>query len=142
MRTTILIALALACTSLRADITGLWNTDKNESQIEISINKTTQHYQGKIHSISDAIGDPNIEKTDINNPDPSKHNDPIIGLTLMQGFKKSSDKKYTGGTIYDPKSGKTYKCKITAKDADTITVRGYIGVSLVGKSTTWTRANE
>ena len=140
MRTFILIASLLFTATLSADITGIWDTENNESQITISLDPESNTYRGVLTTISDTVGEPDEEKIDINNPDPDRRNDPLIGITLMQGFKKDSDKKLTGGTIYDPKSGKTYKCKITITDENTIKVRGYIGVSLVGRSTIWTRA--
>ena len=43
------------------------------------------------------------------------------------------------GTIYDPEDGKTYKCKMTLTDPKTLGVRGYIGISLIGRTTVWTR---
>jgi uncharacterized protein (DUF2147 family) len=48
------------------------------------------------------------EKTDIYNPDPKKRNHPIIGLVFISGFTKKSDTRWENGTVYDPKSGKTY----------------------------------
>ena len=53
-----------------------------------------------------------------------------------------SDKKYTEGKIYDPKSGKTYSGQITQSDTNTLKLRGYIGVSLIGRSTIWTRSEK
>ena len=50
------------------------------------------------------------EKTDIYNPDPKKRTHPIIGLVFISGFTKKSDTRWENGTVYDPKSGKTYSC--------------------------------
>jgi len=41
--------------------------------------------------------------------------------------------------LYDPKKGKTYTGMITLKDANTLALRGYIGFSFLGRSSTWTR---
>ena len=48
--------------------------------------------------------------------------------------------KLTGGTVYDPKNGKTYKCKITYQ-GDKLDVRGFVGFSLLGRTAVWTKAD-
>jgi uncharacterized protein (DUF2147 family) len=49
------------------------------------------------------------------------------------------DNLWDDGNIYDPKNGNTYSCTIRMENANTISVRGYIGVSLIGRTDTWTR---
>jgi len=49
------------------------------------------------------------------------------------------DGEWSGGTIYDPNNGKTYSCKLKLTGPDTLKVRGYIGISLIGRSETWKR---
>lgn len=64
---------------------------------------------------------------------------PIIGMKFLWGFKKEGA-LYTGGQILDPKNGKIYKCKMEVlKDGKELNVRGYIGVSLFGRTQTWKR---
>ncbi len=63
-----------------------------------------------------------------------------MGLQLLKGFKKDGDTEYEDGTIYDPKNGKTYSCKINRK-GETLEVRGYVGISLIGRTTIWTKAD-
>ena len=79
-------------------------------------------------------------KVDENNPDEAKRNTPLIGLVLLRGLEKDGDKEYDGGKIYDPKNGKTYSCKITYK-GNTLDLRGFVGVSLLGRTSTWTIAD-
>jgi uncharacterized protein (DUF2147 family) len=57
---------------------------------------------------------------------------------ILKGFEKDGDNEYEDGTIYDPKNGKTYSCIIRQK-GNKLSVRGYIGVSLIGRTTTWTK---
>lgn len=76
---------------------------------------------------------------DEHNPDPALRSRPIDGITIMSGFSYAGDGRWTGGTIYDPNSGKTYKSTVTQIDRDTLRLRGYIGISLFGRSDTWTR---
>ncbi len=68
-----------------------------------------------------------------------RKNQPIIGMTIVKGMKQNGD-KYDGGKILDPEEGKVYKCKMTLNEAgDQLEVRGYIGISLIGRSQIWTR---
>jgi uncharacterized protein (DUF2147 family) len=63
---------------------------------------------------------------------------PILGLTLLRGLKKDGH-EYNGGKILDPKHGKYYKCYITLEDENKLKVRGYIGISLFGRTQYWHR---
>ena len=91
-------------------------------------------------TILGSSGDPvDRPKTDVNNPDPMLRSRPLIGLELFEGFRYDGDGEWSGGTIYDPNNGKTYRCKIKLIGPDTLKVRGFIGISLIGRSETWTR---
>jgi uncharacterized protein (DUF2147 family) len=59
-------------------------------------------------------------------------------MELLKDFTFDGDNVYSGGTVYDPKNGKTYSCKMTL-DGNSLNIRGYIGISLFGRSVTWTR---
>ena len=58
----------------------------------------------------------------------------------MSGFSRKSDKRWDNGTIYDPKSGNTYSSFMELDGPDRIKVRGFIGISLIGRTDVWTRA--
>ena len=75
---------------------------------------------------------------DKNNPDKSKRNTPLMGYLLLKNFI-FDDGIWKDGTIYDPENGKTYSCKITMKDKNTLDVRGFIGISLIGRTDVWKR---
>ena len=79
-------------------------------------------------------------KVDSKNPDKNKQSQPIIGLVILQNFT-FDDEEWEDGKIYDPESGKTYSSYIYLKDKNTLKVRGYVGVSLFGRTETWTRTN-
>jgi uncharacterized protein (DUF2147 family) len=65
---------------------------------------------------------------------------PILGLVFIQGMRRSG-LAYQGGTILDPDSGTLYSASMQlSQDGDTLTVRGYIGIPLLGQSQTWKRA--
>ncbi len=66
---------------------------------------------------------------------------PVVGLTILWGLKQDGTKPiWAGGSVLDPAVGQTYKCKLTLKDEQTLEVRGYLGISLMGRSQVWKRA--
>jgi uncharacterized protein (DUF2147 family) len=81
------------------------------------------------------------EKTDIYNPDPKQRSCPIIGLVFISGFTKKSDTLWENGTVYDPKSGKTYSCFMELEGPDKIKVRGFLVMPLMGRNYFWTRTD-
>ena len=69
-------------------------------------------------------------------------NKSLKGLTIVHNLKSVGTNKYDGGTILDPQSGKTYKLKgELAEGGKKLKLRGYIGVSALGRNQTWVRAN-
>ena len=81
-------------------------------------------------------------KLDGQNPDPKLQTRALCGLEIGSGFKPTdAGKKAEGGSLYDPKSGKTYSGAITA-DGDLLKLRGYVGLKVFGRSEEWTRVKE
>ena len=72
-------------------------------------------------------------------PVKSERTKKLVGKTILTGFKYAGKNVWEDGKIYDPENGKTYSCKITMKTNGDITVRGFIGISLLGRNTTWKR---
>jgi len=69
-----------------------------------------------------------------------RHNHPWLGLEILRGMKPTRDNQYTGGTILDPRDGKIYDAMMTiSPDGQTLIVRGYIGLTLLGRDEHWTR---
>ncbi|MCZ7497308.1 DUF2147 domain-containing protein [Agrobacterium tumefaciens] len=66
-------------------------------------------------------------------------NSPVVGLVILKDLKKDGG-EYSGGTILDPDSGKVYSSKVRLTDGGKkLNVRGFVGVSLLGRSQTWVR---
>jgi uncharacterized protein (DUF2147 family) len=63
---------------------------------------------------------------------------PIVGLLIIRNMKRDGG-EYDGGDILDPESGSVYRCKMHVEDGTRLIVRGYIGISLLGRSQTWQR---
>jgi uncharacterized protein (DUF2147 family) len=69
----------------------------------------------------------------------ARYNQPILGLVFIEGMKQSG-LDYEGGTILDPETGKIYKASMSLDPGGAqLTVRGYIGLPIFGRSQTWTR---
>ncbi len=117
-------------------ILGQWANPNGQDHILIY--KKGNKYFGKLDWIkfpNDETGKP---KTDKNNPDKALQSRPDLGLELLKDFTFDGEKVYEDGTIYDPKSGKTYSCKMTL-DGNSLKIRGYVVFSLFGRSEVWTR---
>lgn len=115
-----------------------WYNEEKTAKIQI-YKATDGKFYGKIAWLKEPVRD-GKPRTDINNTDKSRRNAPLMGLMILKEFKKDSDHTYLDGTIYDPKNGKTYSCKITEK-GESLDVRGYIGFSIIGRTTVWTKAD-
>ena len=77
---------------------------------------------------------------DLHNPDAALRGRPLCGVNIGAGFTETTPGKLDGGHLYDPTSGKTYKGSMTL-DGDKLKLRGYVGVSMFGRSETWTRVD-
>ena len=133
-----LLTLALSGWLWAADdaqtrVAGNWMTQSKKAIIQIS-QSSDGTLQGRVVG-----GDEPGGKVDAKNPDPAKRNLPLRGQVIMSGLKYDGDGKWSGGTIYEPDEGKTFRCKVELRADDTLKVRGFIGISLFGKSQMWTR---
>ncbi|MDP1623464.1 MAG: DUF2147 domain-containing protein [Bacteroidales bacterium] len=130
---------ASAQTHKADDILGTWLNQ--EATGKISLYKENGKYYGKLvwlRETHDKItGQP---RTDKENPDPTLKSTPLIGLISMKDFSFDGKDEWSGGTIYDPKNGKTYKCYIQFDSPGKLKIRGYVGVSLLGRNTYWTKS--
>ncbi|MBE9602700.1 DUF2147 domain-containing protein [Pedobacter sp. MC2016-24] len=117
-------------------IIGKWVNSTGEAHVDIT--KKADKYFGKIVWLKEPKDEKGNTKTDAKNPDASLKSRPILGLEILNNFVYD-DGKWTDGKIYDPKSGKTYSCNMTMKGNDVLNMRGYIGISLIGRSETWKR---
>jgi len=63
----------------------------------------------------------------------------LPGQVILHDLKYEGNRKWVDGTIYDPQGGKTYRCKVELRSDGTLKVRGFIGISLLGKTQLWTR---
>ncbi|MCU6501032.1 DUF2147 domain-containing protein [Rugamonas sp. A1-17] len=139
----LLITAALSIAPAFADDSspvGLWkNIDdvsgKPKALIRITDNNGV--LQGKIEQLFRAPTEdqnPKCEKCE-----DARKNQPVVGLVIMTGLKKDGD-EYNGGEILDPDNGKVYRSKMHLTDGGKkLSVRGYIGVPMLGRSQVWVR---
>ena len=65
---------------------------------------------------------------------------PRLGLVILTDLAHKAGAKYAQGKVYDPKSGKTYSAQAELAGNNKLKLRGFIGVSLIGRTSEWTRA--
>ncbi|QIO09725.1 DUF2147 domain-containing protein [Acinetobacter lanii] len=124
------------------DITGTWRqiddqTGTSKALIEIR-KESNNSYTGKIVKITPLPGYTPKEKC-VNCPPPYTEK-PILGLDVLKGLKHDKENNFTGGKILDPLSGKIYAMKAKlSPNGKRLQMRGYIGVSALGRSQTWIR---
>jgi len=119
---------------------GLWKTiDDNSGQPRglVRIREVNGQFEGKIEKGFPKPGEdqpPKCEKCD-----GPRRNQPVIGMTILWGLTKQGD-EYQDGEILDPETGKIYRAKMKLiEGGKKLEVRGFIGVSLFGRSQIWLR---
>lgn len=137
------LGLVMAAQAYAADSTpvGTWtqiddDTGKPKSLIEI-----TQLPDGALQGVVKEVyfSDQGTTHPICDKCEGDKHNQPVVGMTIMWGVKQDGD-QWDGGKIMDPGNGKIYKVKLTLDDnGQKLDVRGYIGWSLFGRTQTWIR---
>lgn len=117
-------------------VVGKWFSATGDGQVEIY--KRANKYFGKLAWLKEPNDERGKPKIDIKNPNANMHTKPLLGLEILKDFV-FEDGKWTDGTIYDPKTGKTYSCNLSIKENGQLNIRGYIGISLIGRSESWKR---
>ena len=134
-----LLMLALPSAALAGDasaVFGDWRTEDGGAVLRLApCSETDPAPCGTILSADIPDGAPT---TDVNNADPSLRDQPIIGLTMLDGFEASGD-KWKGGRIYNPEDGKSYKSSLEVRDdaPDVLRVKGCI--AFLCQTQKWTR---
>jgi len=140
---TVLLTAITAFGAGPGDVLGSWKTDGGDSRLELF--RCGEKICGKIvwlkapNYIDSKDGPVGKTKVDRKNPDPALRNRPILGLQVMKGLTFKGDKRWGNGACYDPETGKSYKCKMHLASPDRLELRGYIGISLIGRNYILTR---
>ncbi|WP_237586907.1 DUF2147 domain-containing protein [Pontibacter russatus] len=134
----ILSLLATVAWSQSMSPVGTWVNEEGKAEFEIYA--CGDKLCGKIVSLKEPLKD-GKPKVDENNPNRKLQGRPLQGLVFLKGFEYNGDNTWDEGTIYDPESGKTYSCYMKMLGNDKMEVKGYIGISLIGRSQNWSRTN-
>jgi len=135
------IAYFNALASDNTSAIGYWTTisdEDNKPRSVIQIINNQGYLEGRILKVYAKEGDHEL----CINCGGKLKNTPIIGLKFLWGMIPDGDKTWSGGQILDPKTGKTYKCKMRlTNDGKELSVRGYVGISVFGRTQIWVRRN-
>jgi len=140
---TVLLTASTSFGAGTSDILGSWKTDGGDSRLELF--RCGEKICGKIvwlkkpSYIDSKDGPVGKTKVDRKNPVSAQRNRPILGLQVMKGLTANGNNRWGSGTCYDPETGKSYKCKMRLASPDRLELRGYIGISLIGRTFGLTR---
>jgi len=120
---------------------GLWTTIDDNSRRPRAVVEISEHeglLSGRIVKLFREPGE---------DPDPRckdctglRHDQPVLGMTILWNMHRHGD-TWEGGEILDPEEGSVYRCKLHPVSAGSkLEVRGFIGISLLGRTQTWERA--
>ncbi len=123
-----------ASTVTNADILGEWWSSAKDARIDMTVQ------DDKVFGKITWVRPEEENKLDEKNPDPKLRSQKVLGLVILKDFKLENE-GWIDGSIYDPKSGKTYSCKMSLdkSDRDKLNIRGYVGVPMFGRSEVFSR---
>ncbi len=117
---------------------GFWKTIDDKDGTPKSVVQIWEHRGTLFGKIVKLFRDPEALCDKCEGPRKGK---PVVGMRIMENLKQDGD-EWSGGQITDPENGKTYKCYIAVQDGGKkLKVRGYIGISLLGRTQYWERVS-
>ncbi len=134
-----LFAVVAGVSYAQSGIERTWYNQEKSSKIQI-YKATDGLYYGKIVWLKDENDSKGNPRTDVNNSNEKLRQTPMMNLLILKKFKNTGENTFEDGTVYDPVSGKTYCGKLTLQ-GNQIKLKGFIcGMSLLGRTSTWTLA--
>jgi len=132
------------CTASRAGAPptpeGLWKTYDDRTGEARALVRIYRQDQGLFGRIETSFG-PGESEARCDACTDERKDQPIVGLLILRNLKPDED-GFAGGDILDPESGSVYRCTLRLEDEGRkLIVRGYIGLSLFGRSQSWLRAD-
>ncbi len=122
---------------------GHWWTEGDKSRVRIErCADDASTLCGRIVELGEPLGEDGRPRLDAENPDPALRDRPIEGLSILRIPARPDDEGVLrDGRIYDPESGRTYRCLLW-RDGELLRVKGYLGITLLGRKTTWRPAGD
>ena len=139
----LLAGAAFAVVAQSTSPAGVWRTVDDSTKKDKSLVRITESggvYTGKVEKFLDPETPKDAVCKDCSDERKDK---PILGMTIIRNMKQSGDDKtvFEGGDILDPNNGKVYQSKMKLVDnGSKLEVRGFVGISLLGRTQTWIRA--
>src|SRR6266852_3308638 len=131
------VGLSLPARSAAATPVGLWYAEGGAAQV--AIEPCGSELCGRVVWLRSPLDEDGCDLRDRHNPDPTLRSRRVMGLEVLQGLKPRPNGTWVSGSIYDPATGNIYTCHLALDGDDRLRLRGYVGIPLFGRTTTWTR---
>src|SRR5262245_49557781 len=131
------IGFASPARSVAATPVGLWYAEGGAAQV--AIEPCGSELCGRVKWLRSPDDDDGGDRRDRHTPAATPRARKVEGREILRGLTPRPDGTWVNGRIYDPASGKTYTCQLALDGDDRVRLRGYVGIPLIGRTTTWTR---
>jgi glucan biosynthesis protein C len=133
----VVVGLSLPARGAAATPVGLWYAEGGAAQVAIA--PCGSELCGRVVWLRSPFDEDGCDLRDRHNPDPTLRSRRVMGLEVLQGLTPRPNGTWASGSIYDPATGNTYTCHLVLDGDDRLRLRGYVGIPLLGRTTTWTR---
>ena len=122
-------------------IQGLWvdNKDPNRQKFAVMVEDCGSKVCGSLYWLKKPVSANGLPKRDKHNPNEALRDRPLCGLQILTGFQSTNDALWQDGEIYNPDDGLTFSSTMKLSPEGTLKIRGYVGISLFGKTLEWVR---
>ena len=130
--------------SVADDIHGLWinNKDVGKQKFAVMVEDCGSKLCGRLYWLKKPLSASGLPKRDKHNPNEALRDRPLCGLQILTGFQYVSDNTWNSGEIYNPDDGLTFSSTMKLAPEGSLKIRGYVGISLFGKTLEWVRPTE
>ncbi len=140
------VVLSALSTAVMADgmankIHGLWvdNKDPDRQKFAVMVEDCGSKVCGSLYWLKKPLSSTGQPKRDKHNPNEALRDRPLCGLQILTGFQHINDTLWQDGEIYNPDDGLTFSSTMKLSPEGTLKIRGYVGISLFGKTLEWVR---
>lgn len=134
-------AMAVNVSATTDEIRGLW-LEGAKRKVAVWIEDCGGLLCGRIYWLQKPLSADDGPKRDLHNPNPTLRNRKLCGMTILNGFQREQRNVWGTGQIYNPGDGRSFSGTLSLEDNGMLKVRGYVGVPLFGKTTTWVRPQQ
>jgi uncharacterized protein (DUF2147 family) len=124
-----------------ADVHGLWvdHREDDKRKVAVWIEDCDGLLCGRIYWLKKPLSAGGQPKRDRHNPDAALRDRPLCGLMILTGFRRAQENTWSAGRIYNPNDGRTFSSTMRLENDGSLSIRGYVGLSLFGKTVQWVR---